>query len=135
MNKRLLSVGTALVLLAGAAAPAFGQKPTLAMLDGLQPGRWELRPHERDGRAERLCLRDGRRFIQLRHPAAACNRLVVDDTPTEVTVQYTCPGHGYGRTSIRRESGRLVQLESQGVVDGLPFSFSAEGRYLGECPD
>ena len=135
MNKRLLSVGIALALATGASAPAAGQKQGLAMLDGLQSGRWELRPHERDGRVERLCLRDGRRLIQLRHPAAACNRLVLDDTVTEVTVQYTCPGHGYGRTNIRRESGRLVQLESQGVVDGLPFSFSAEGRYLGECPD
>ena len=49
-------------------------------------------------------------------------------------MQYTCRGRGYGRTHIRRETGRLVQIESQGIVDGLPFDFVAEGRRIGECP-
>ena len=34
---------------------------------------------------------------------------------TEVTVQYTCRGRGYGRTHIRRETNRLVQIVA---VDG-----------------
>ena len=80
----------------------------------------------RDGRgaAEQICLRDGRRLIQLRHPASTCNRLILADNPGEVVVQYTCPGRGFGRTAIRRETGRLVQIESQGVLDGLPFDVS-----------
>ena len=48
-------------------------------------------------------------------------------------VQYTCRGKGYGRTQIRRESNRLVQIDSQGIADGLPFSFSAEARRVGDC--
>ena len=74
------------------------------------------------------------RLIQLRHPAAACDRLVVDDGASEVTVQYTCRGRGYGRTHIRRETNRLVQIDSQGIAEGLPFSFAAEARRIGDCP-
>lgn len=117
----------------GFAAPAAGQRSALAMLDQLESGRWELRLRDTRGPAEQICLRDGRRLIQLRHPASACERLIVADSPGEVTVQYTCRGRGYGRTHIRRETGRLVQIESQGIVDGQPFDFIAEGRRIGDC--
>ena len=42
-------------------------------------------------------------------------------------------GNGYGRTNLRREISRLVQIESQGIVDGLPFQFAAEARRVGAC--
>jgi hypothetical protein len=118
---------------AGFAVPAMGQRQPLAMLDQLESGRWELRSRDMRSPAEQLCLRDGRRLIQLRHPMANCDRLIVADGSTEVTVQYTCRGRGYGRTHIRRETGRLVQIESQGILDGLPFDFVAEGRRVGDC--
>lgn len=114
------------------AAPAFGGGPSLAMLDQLEPGKWELR--DRSGTVlQRICVPNGRRLIQLRHPGQACENFVVQDTAGEVTVQYTCRGRGYGRTHIRRETSRLVQLESQGIADGLPFEFSAEARRVGDC--
>lgn len=103
------------------------------MLDQIEGGRWELRMRDPRGGAEQLCLRDGRRLIQLRHPASACERLIVADNPGEVVVQYTCRGRGFGRTTIRRETGRLVQIESQGVLDGLPFDVVAEARRIGDC--
>jgi len=115
------------------AAPAVGQRPPLAMLDQLEKGRWELRIRNDEATVQRICLRDTRRLIQLRHPAANCERLVVDDDPTQVTVQYTCRGKGYGRTHIRRETSRLVQIDSQGIADGLPFAFAAEARRVGDC--
>lgn len=124
-----IALGTGLVALA---APTAAQGPALAMLDGLQTGEWEVR--ERDGGAtQRLCVRNGRDLIQLRHRKPGCNRFVIEDSASEVTVQYTCPGDGYGRTSIRRESSVLVQLESQGIAGGRPFAFTAEGRRLGAC--
>lgn len=119
--------------LAGHAVPAAAQRPALAMLDRLEPGLWELRLREVGGGVERVCLRDGRRLIQLRHPAAACERIVLDDTAGEVAVQYTCRGQGYGLTRIRYETPRLIQLDSQGVASGLPFAFAAEGRRVGNC--
>lgn len=134
MISRALAVGAFLALSAGLANPVLGQKPKLGVLDQLQPGRWELRLRQPDDGVERICLRDGRRLIQLRHPMANCSQMMVQDEANEVTIQYTCRGHGYGRTQVRKESGRLIQIDSQGVVDGLPFSFTAEGRYIGECP-
>ena len=118
----------------GLAVPATGQKPPLAMLDQLERGRWELRMRDGAGTIQSICLSDGRRLIQLRHPLNSCERFVVDDEASDVTVQYTCRGRGYGRTHIRRESTRLVQIETQGIAEGLPFNFVAEGRRVGDCP-
>lgn len=113
--------------------PAYGQKPELAMLDQLDPGGWELRERGDGGAVQSLCLDSGRRLIQLRHPGLPCSNVVVEDQANDVTVQYTCRGRGYGRTHIRRETNGLIQLESQGIVNGLPFSFAAEGRKTGSC--
>lgn len=117
----------------GLGAPAVSQAPALAMLDSFEPGLWQLRDRDSSGGVQRICMRDARKLIQLRHPSASCDRVVVSDGPTEVAVQYTCRGRGYGLTRIRRETRNLFQLESQGVSDGLPFDFSAEGRRLGDC--
>jgi hypothetical protein len=131
---RLLKLATLFALFGmGIAIPATGQGPALAMLDRLESGRWELRERGGGAAAEQLCVQNGRRLIQLRHPASTCERMIVSDGPSEVTVQYTCRGRGYGRTHIRRETGRLVQIESQGILDGLPFDVSAEGRRVGDC--
>ncbi|WP_395329933.1 hypothetical protein WBP06_16535 [Novosphingobium sp. BL-8H] len=113
-----------------AAVPGMAQKKPLALLDQLERGSWELRGL---GDAGKLCLRGGRELIQLQHPGEACSTVVVDDKANEVTVQYTCPGHGYGRTHIRRETNALVQIDSQGIANGRPFAFATEGRHVGHC--
>jgi hypothetical protein len=120
-------------LSAGLAVPAIGQRPVLAMLNGLEAGSWEVRARDAGASIERICLPNSQRLIQLRHPDDSCDRLIVDDAATEVTVQYTCRGRGYGRTHIRRETNRLVQIETQGIADGLPFAFAAEARRIGDC--
>lgn len=116
----------------GGMIAAIAQGPSLAMLDQLEPGQWQLR--FRDGSAARqICLRNGRELIQLRHPNSKCSRYVVEDGRNQVTVQYTCRGSNYGRTSIRRETASLAQIESQGIAGGLPFQFTAEARRTGSC--
>lgn len=112
--------------------PASASRGVLQMLDQLQDGRWELRVRG-DGSVQQLCIGDRRRLVQLRHADLACERLIVEDTAQSVIVQYTCRGHGYGRTHIRRETGQLIQVETQGVADGLPFDYAAEGRRIGDC--
>ena len=120
----------AAILLTG--APLEAQAPELAMLDSLAKGGWTLRLRDNSS-PRRICVRDGREFIQLRHRQPGCSRFVVRDGADEVIVQYTCRGNGYGRTSIRREGAELVQIESQGIEGGTPFSFSAEARHEGGC--
>jgi hypothetical protein len=112
--------------------PLAGHAAELGMLDTLTKGAWNLRVRS-DGSEQRICLRDGRELIQLRHKQAGCSRFVVQDGADEVVVQYTCRGNGYGRTSIRRESNGLVQVQSQGIIDGAPFSISGEARHSGSC--
>lgn len=133
-----MSFGRKSRLLAGALAasiaviPAAAQAPELAMLSSLERGSWTL--HFREGGQDmRICVRNGREFIQLRHRQPGCEQFVVQDDPNEVTVQYTCRGNGYGRTTIRREGRGLIQVRSQGIQGGAPFSLDGEGRRTGSC--
>lgn len=134
MGKKFLrNAGIAAATLFAVSGPVAGQGPQLAMLDQLDSGRWVLRMREPGAPTEALCMASGRRLIQLRHPDASCDRVVVQDSASEVTVQYTCRGRGYGRTHIRKETNRLVQIDSQGIANGLPFEFNAEARRVGDC--
>ena len=130
-RKRAFLVAALGAPLAAIAAPVFAQA-SLAMLDTLDHGAWEVRFRDGSG-ARKVCVRTGRELIQLRHPDSACNRFVVDDATSEVTVQYTCRGNGYGRTHVRKESSSLVQIDSQGIAGGKPFQFTAEARRTGSC--
>lgn len=109
------------------------EQPALAMLDQLQPGQWEVRDRDPTGGRSLVCLESGRRLIQIRHMRESCRSLTVEDTAEAVTVHYACPGNGYGQTSVRFESAQLVQLETQGIAQGLPFNVRAEVRRVGSC--
>lgn len=129
-GKGLQALAAVAAMLA-AAFPVAAQAPELAMLDTLNRGAWSLQIRG-DG-TQRLCIRNGRDLIQIRHNQNGCERFVVQDEPGEVTVQYTCRGDGYGRTTIRKEGGGLVQLRSQGIQGGAPFSLQGEARHVGSC--
>ncbi|MCK0127070.1 hypothetical protein [Erythrobacter sp. F6033] len=137
MKKRKLNPVRNVAALLGAGAlgfalPALAQSGGLSMLTELVKGEWTIK--YRDGSPERkICVRSGQELIQLRHGDGGCNRFVVEDSASRVTVQYTCPGNGYGRTSIRRETGSLVQIESQGIASGTPFQLAGEARRTGSC--
>ncbi len=111
---------------------AAAQNSALAMLTSLEKGLWEVR-FRSSGEKRRICVRSGLELVQLRHREGNCNRFVVEDGTSEVTVQYTCRGSGYGRTNIRRETSSLVQIESQGIEGGAPFDLSAEARRVSDC--
>ena len=114
------------------AVPVSAQAPSLALLDGLVKGGWTLRDRE-TGNIRRICLRTGRELIQLRHPQPGCSQSLVSGSNRELTAQYTCPGDGYGRTTIRRENDDLVQISTQGIQGGKPFSLDFEARHVGAC--
>lgn len=129
---KLAAIGAAAVFATAFALPALAQGDGFAMLSSLAKGEWTVK--HRDGSPDRkICVRSGRELIQIRHPEPNCNRFVVEDGAARVTVQYTCPGNGYGRTFIRRESNSLVQIESQGIASGMPFEFVGEARRTGSC--
>jgi len=126
--KAIAGVGLAASLM----LPAAAQAPSLAMLDRLDRGQWEIRFRDR-GESQKVCVRTGRELIQLRHAGQSCSRVVVEDAAQQVTVQYTCRGQGYGRTNIRRETAGLVQIQGQGIAGTRHFEFTAEARRTGSC--
>lgn len=107
-----------------------------ALLQTLERGLWQLRGAgggTSGAAASQLCLGDPRLLAQIQHGATACTHMVVESSPTAVTISYSCKGAGQGLTTIRKETGRLVQIKSQGIRNSAPFSFTVEGRRSGAC--
>lgn len=111
--------------------------PAPVALRALEPGEWELRGRGEEAETRRLCVTDLRQLLQLRHHPvqgqALCRSFTISDSPQAITVTYDCAAAGNGRTDLRVETARLVQIRSQGVADGAPFAFAAEGRRIGAC--
>ncbi|MEC3912112.1 hypothetical protein U5A82_17030 [Sphingobium sp. CR2-8] len=125
-----LAIVTAMTGSAWAAANA----PAPQALRGLETGEWELRGRGEGAETRKLCISDLRQLLQVQHGRTMCRSFIVSDDAHAVTVTYDCAAAGNGRTDLRVETNRLVQIRSQGIANGAPFSFSAEGRRIGECP-
>jgi hypothetical protein len=108
--------------------------PVPVALTSLQPGQWQLRSLDAGTPTKTVCIGDPRILLQLRHSMLACNRIMITNNPTQAVVHYSCAGSGNGRTSVRVETPRVVQIESQGIADKAPFDVAYEGRRIGECP-
>jgi hypothetical protein len=129
---KLVRVSSLAIGLGFLVAPASAADAGLAMLSSLTSGSWEIRVRGEEG-ASRICVRNGRELIQIRHRRNTCTTQVLEDGASNVTVEYSCPGNGFGRTSIRRETAQLVQINTQGFEGGVPFHFNAEARRVGGC--
>ncbi len=121
-------------LVAGAAvAASVSASAPLKALLLVQPGQWEIRSRDNPDANRSFCMADPKVLLQLRHPNNLCTRYVISDDRRMATVQYSCASSGSGRTTIRVETPRLVQIDTQGVADQSPFAFSAEARRVGDC--
>ena len=107
--------------------------PPHPMLTRLEAGQWELRSGAGGARIAAICLGNPSLLTQPRHGAAPCTRDVVAADADSMTVNYSCPGLGRGRTTLRIETPRLVQIDSQGLDHGMPFAMRAEARRVGPC--
>lgn len=115
-------------------AGALAQNVRMAALGNVERGNWGF--HEighRGAAAREICVRDPRQLLQLMHGPAQCPQYVIENAPNKVTVQYQCPGAGYGRTTIKVEDRNLIRLQTQGLVKGAPFDLDYEGRLAGKC--
>ena len=106
----------------------------LSALSRLEPGLWQLRDLD-DGRVRHapICVADPSALMQLQHRDSPCSRLVIASDATGATVHYTCPAGGFGRTSLRVETPRLAQIDTQGISDKIPFAYRVEARRTGAC--
>ena len=97
------------------------------MLARLERGQWELRGPG-NGRIAAICLGNPILLTQPQHGAAPLQPRRRRRRRDSMTVNYACPGVGRGRTTIRFETPRLVQIDSQGLDRGAPFALRAEAR-------
>ena len=111
-------------------APAFAQ-PALTSLASVRPGLWEYRVAGEAPRA--MCVSRADALLQIRHRGSACGRRVLADGPAGATVHYSCPGAGWGRTTLRVSSPTTVRISTQGIAENAPFAFDAEAHRLGDC--
>ena len=132
MHLRYYLISLFLTLATGAASAVFPNND-LALLDTLERGNWQLRATGGDRPLTKICLGNPVALIQIRHSGLACEQYIVRTSASSVTVSYTCKGQGQGLTTIRKESNRIVHIQSQGIRDNAPFSFAVEGRRTGPC--
>lgn len=117
----------------GAAANVPPPPLTPMALRTLETGEWELRGRGEGAETRKLCVSDLRQLLQVRHGKALCRSFTISDDAHAITVTYDCAAAGNGRTDLRVETNKLVQIRSQGVAQGAPFAFAAEGRRVGDC--
>jgi len=133
------ALGALAMAMAAATASAAGAGaipaavPAPQALQGLETGEWELRDRGEGAQTRKLCVSDLRQLLQVQHGRTLCRSFTISDSDHAVTVTYDCVAAGNGRTDLRVETTRLVQIRSQGVADGAPFAFAAEGRRIGAC--
>lgn len=115
-------------------APAMTQSGgRLAALAKLEPGLWQLRDLDTGDRYPPICVADPAMLMQLQHRNSPCSRLVISGDASSATVHYTCPASGFGRTSLRVETPRLAQIDTQGISGNAPFAYRIEARRTGSC--
>lgn len=116
-----------------AVAATAAQTPSLTLVESVESGAWMLRKSVTD--TAPACFNDFAQLLQPRHSRAmGCDRFVITNTANELTVNYTCAGVGHGRTTLRRETNRVVQVDSQGIDGRSPFAIQGEARRVASCP-
>ncbi len=133
----VMKVGRNLLLFAGVvlASPILSQSaeaPVLIALTNIESGQWILRGANPAANRS-VCVADPRILLQVEHARSVCSRFVIANDPKATTVHYTCPGAGHGRTTLRVETPRLIQIDSQGIAGKEPFAVHFEGRRVGAC--
>jgi hypothetical protein len=117
------------------AAPALALAASRAgeALAKLERGRWAVRSASPGAVDRELCLQDPGLLFQIEHGAKGCSQQLTQQGENRATVEYVCPGRGFGHTSVRMETSRTATIETQGFVEGRPFAYRASARKLGEC--
>ena len=127
-----MRIKTALSLILFAAAwPAATQQP--GPLTQVERGLWDVRGTN-GAQIGTLCLGDPLLLAQPLHAPQTCTAEVQSADGHVATVSFVCPGMGRGRTQLRVETPRLVQIDMQGISNGTPFALRAQARRTAACP-
>jgi hypothetical protein len=101
-------------------------------LSQVQPGIWELR-RVPDGKPVRQCFADVAALAQVEQRGETCTRKLVSRDGASSVIRYTCPGGGFGQSTVTLVTPRSLTIETQGISGGLPFNYVVHARRIGEC--
>jgi hypothetical protein len=118
-------------VLAGAAVMAAPRPSAFAQA---APGMWEISGYPGSKAPARECVGNLALLAQYEHRRLNCSSSVVSDHAPSSVVQYTCPGGGFGRSTITMITPRSLRIETQGISDNLPFNYTLQARRVGDCP-
>jgi hypothetical protein len=124
-----------------ALAFAVAAAPALALAGGraadalakLEHGRWQVRSASQAAVQHSVCLGDPALLFQVEHGPRGCSQQLLKTDERNATVEYVCPGRGFGHTTVRMETSTTATIDTQGFVDGHPFSYRATARKLSNC--
>ncbi|MEO1043907.1 MAG: hypothetical protein AAFX04_00540 [Pseudomonadota bacterium] len=102
-------------------------------LNSLEPGLWEIRDRSSGETVDRVCVRDVKQLLQLRHRGPLCQRKTLRESDDKGYIYYECGRKGHGYTSLKTENSHLAQISSQGLFNNAPFQFTVEARHVGSC--
>ena len=117
-------MGLAMLTLAAATLP-----PVLSASGGL----WEVSKSAAGTNAERLCVPQAAALSQWEHRKGQCTRVVISSTATDAVIHYTCTGGGFGQSKMHVITPRTLRIETQGISEGFPFSYTLHARRVGDC--
>ena len=73
-------------------------------------------------------------LAQLEHRNENCVREVVRDSGSDATINYKCPGGGFGHSTLKMITPRSLRVETQGISRNAPFKYVFQARRVGNCP-
>jgi hypothetical protein len=129
-RRRASILAAAFLIAVPAYAVATGGLPSLARLE---PGRWQVRDLDSNTERRSICIGDPMLLAQIEHDGPPCAAEVIESGPSGGTVRYTCPGRGFGHSTIKMETPRAASIVTQGINANRPFSFRAQARMVGDC--
>ena len=118
--------------MAGAAVIAAPPKP--AALAQAAPGLWEVAGYPGAKEPARECVADLAQLAQYEHRRQRCTSSLVSDRPPSTTIEYSCQGGGFGRSTLTMITPRSLRVETQGISDNLPFNYVLQARRVGDRP-
>lgn len=104
-----------------------------SILSKATSGLWELSRGNGVPRLSRQCIADPALLAQIEHARVNCTRVIIRDLPTSAEIHYTCPGGGFGRTTISMFTPRSFRIETQGISRSAPFNYVVQARRVGNC--
>jgi hypothetical protein len=124
-----------LLIVAGAAAwlaPAIAQQPNA--LAQTQPGLWEVSGIPGTKAPIRQCIANVALLARFEHRSNNCRAKVLKSDGTHESIEYSCPGAGFGHSDIDVLTPRSLRINTQGISYGLPFGYVLQARRVDDCP-